>query len=288
MKHARLNVQGLARRSPELMNCFVSDPGHIFVSSDASAGEPTVITEFSKDLNYYDATFGMVGKVPYYKGDILKIDDIYLTGMSVSPMGAKKLRDIFHSKFKGVSFSEQWVLDAEVIKSQLKDDRQFHKILILGLGYGMGPRKMVTSAYEKGYNLDMAAAKAFHTAYWTLFAGIRRFADHLANMADTQKYIVNPFGYRLKCEPQKALNYFIQSSVSGLFHIYCREVFERAPYAKFETVIHDELITQIPDNKLEHFRQVIKDATDALNAGLEWSVKLRFGCVEGTTLYEAK
>jgi DNA polymerase I-like protein with 3'-5' exonuclease and polymerase domains len=54
------------------------------------------------------------------------------------------------------------------------------------------------------------------------------------------------------------------------------------------TVIHDELVVQIPEDKVEHFRGVISEATKTLNDGLNWSVKLRFGFVTGKTLYEAK
>jgi DNA polymerase I-like protein with 3'-5' exonuclease and polymerase domains len=285
---AKLNVQATARRDPGLMSAIIPSPGHVFVSSDASAGEPTVTTHYSGDKNYYDACFGMVGKAPYYDGLILRISDIYLMTMSVSPIGAEDMRECFHSKFGGVSFAEQWLIDDEVIKKQLKTQRTFHKILALGLGYGMGPKKMCKSAYEKGYALEFNQAKAFFKSYWSLFSGVRALSDRLAEQVEQDGFIVNQFGYRLVPEPHKAFNYLIQSTVSGIMHVYCAKIFAAAPWARFVTVIHDELIAEIPENKVEEFRQVIAAATDSLNADLNWSVKLRFGYVVGRNLFEAK
>lgn len=287
-KDLRLNVQGLARRDKSLLSAILPEPGYIVCSSDASAGEPTVTTHYSQDKNYYDATFGMVGKRPYYDGPLLKIDDIYLTTMSTSPIGQQKMMQAFHSTYKGVPFPEQWLLDPEVIKKELDKDRKAHKILALGLSYGMGPKKAVKQMYDNGYNISMKQARDFFRSYWTTFAGVRKFADALGEQVEQNGYIVNQFGYRLTPEPHKAFNYFIQSSISGLFHCYCAKIFAAAPWAKFVTVIHDELVAEVPIEKKEEFRQVIKAATDSLNADLNWEVKLRFGCVFGENWYEAK
>ena len=285
---ARLNIQATARRDSGLMSSLIPSPGCVFVSSDASAGEPTVTTHYSGDKNYYDACFGMVGKAPFYDGLVLKIDDIYLTTMSVSPIGAEDMREAFHSRYGSVTFSEQWMIDSEVIKKQLKNQRTFHKILALGLGYGMGPKKMVKSAYEKGYQLEFNQAKAFFKAYWSLFSGVRALSERLAEQVEQDGYLVNQFGYRMTPDPHKAFNYLIQSTVSGIMHVFCAKVFSIAPYAKFVTVIHDELIAEIPKDRIDDFRLVIQQATDSLNDDLKWSVRMRFGFAVGSNLYEAK
>lgn len=287
-KEFRLNVQGMARRDSGIMSCILPDPGYIVCSSDAGSGEPTVTSHFSQDKNYYDATFGMVGKEPYYQGKLLKIDDIYLTTMSTSPIGEKKMLDAFNSTYSGTPFAHQWLIDPEKIKKELDRDRKAHKILALGLSYGMGPKKMVKQMYDNGYNITLKQARDFFRSYWTTFSGVRKFADALGQQVEQQGYIVNQFGYRLTPEPHKAFNYFIQSSVSGLFHCYCAKIFSIAPWAKFVTVIHDELIAEVPLDRQDDFRNVIKQATDSLNEDLKWDVKLRFGCVMGDTWYSAK
>ena len=111
---AKLNPQGLARKDKPLMSAIVPDPGQVFVSCDLSAGEPTCTAHYSQDANYYDATFRMVGKRPYYTPkDLLKIDNLYYTVMSVSPMGKEKTKEIFHTTYQGQSFSQRWQENSE-------------------------------------------------------------------------------------------------------------------------------------------------------------------------------
>lgn len=285
---ARLNVQGLARKDKGLLSTILCDPGNILVSEDFSAGEPTVTTHFSGDTNYRWACFDGVGKAPEYRNGVLMIDDIYLMCMSVSPIGRDKMREAFNMKWGGLSFQDQWLKDPEVIKSFLKAERQFHKILALGLGYGMGAKKMVNSAYEKGYLLDFQTAKRFHAAYWQLFSGVKRLADNLAAKVERDGWLLNPFGYRLTPEPRKAFNYFIQSSVSGAIHLYGAQLKAYAPYANIITCIHDEFLIECPEACVEELRHDSQLATDALNRGLGWSVNIRTGFAPGKDWYSAK
>lgn len=299
----KLNIQGLSRKYQPLMECLIPDPGHVFVSVDLSAGEPTIVSHFSKDPNYYAATFGMVGKAPYYNDQgVLMIDDIYLMGMSVSPMGRDKIRDLFNrgwsdkptivhgTEMDYIPFSKQWVLDKDVILKQIKSERAFHKILILGLGYSMGPKHMVESAYKAGYHLSLKDAKAFFKAYWeVLFPGVAVLRDSLEAKFLSQGYLVNPFGYRLYPEPSyKALNYFIQSSVNGIMDVLCAKFFAICPSAQFITLIHDELVMQVPTDQLAEAKEKMALATASLNEDLGWDVKVRTGWVEGNNMFEAK
>lgn len=290
-----LNVQAMARREERLMGCLVPDDGHVFVSVDLSAGEPSVITHFSKDPYYKAAIFDMVGKVPYYDDSgVLMIDDIYLMGMSISPMGADKLHDIYHNhKFvvKGIqmSFAEAWVADAEVVKKLLSEDRAFHKILILGIGYAMGPEKMVLSAFQAGFDLSLSQARKFFKAYWKLIQRVKGLSNELTEQATRDGYLVNTFGYRSVPDPlYKSLNYFIQSSINGLISCLAMKYAAICPYAKFVTVIHDEVLYMIPKDKLAEAKVLWDSAVKSLNDDLGWSVQIRSGWVEGNNLYEAK
>jgi DNA polymerase I-like protein with 3'-5' exonuclease and polymerase domains len=286
---ARLNVQGLARRDAGLMSCIGAEPGRTLVSIDLSAGEPTVTAHYSRDPNYCYATFDGVGQRPFYRDGILMIDDIYVMCMSVSPIGAQIIRDMFEQQlFDGRSFADQWVTDSDVIKSAIKVQRNLHKMLALALGYGMGPKKMVKQCKDSGYDLDIKTAEKFYAAYWSLFAGVRRLADQLAYRIKRDGHIVNAFGYRLTPPPHKAFNYLIQSSVSGIMHVYNAKLFALAPYANFVTVIHDELLCDVPTDMLDQFRIDRQAACDSLNADLNWTTKVRVGFAYGTNWYEAK
>lgn len=285
---ARLNVQGLARRDRGLMGCLSASPGKTLVSIDLAAGEPVCTAHFSKDQKYKYATFDGIGKAPFYQDSVLMISDIYLMTMSVSPIGRKEMLEAFNATYSGLSFAEMWLKDDEFLKGQLKKARTLHKMLCLALGYGMGPKKMVKQCYDNGYTLELSVAREFYKAYWVLFSGVRKLADALSNRIKRDGHLINPFGYRLTPPPHKALNYFIQSSVSGLIHVFNAKLFALAPYADLITIIHDEDLVEVPDERLEEFKCAKETATVSLNEDLGWSTTVRTGFVTGKNWYEAK
>lgn len=284
----KLNCQALARKDSLLMECLLPNPGNVIVSQDLIAGEPTVTGNFSRDPNYLYATYSGVGKAPFYDNGILFIDDIYLMVASVATISRDIIAESYNKRWPAGSFTEQWLTDPEVIKKELKTIRNVIKILALGLGYGMGPNKMVDSLYEKGFEISHKDAKAFRKIYWELFKGVKTFAEQLEALIDQQGYYINPFGYRITCESRKAYNYFCQSSVSGIINIYAAKLFAAAPYAVFLTCIHDELLIEVPEDKIEDFKEISKLALKSLNDDLAWFVPVRMGFVTGRNWYEAK
>lgn len=311
-RRLRLNVQGLGRRSPELMRNILPPEGHCTASIDLASGEPTVVSHYSKDPLYRYACFDGVGKKPFYKNGVLMISDIYLMTMSVSPIGAQKMRQTFDSyrypqkpkqlsfrpsasdelptepNYTVLSFAEQWLVDSDIAKGPIKKERDIHKMLKLAIDYGIGPKKMVKQCYERGYQLPLDVARRFHQNTWDTFEGVRQFRDYCSLKVKRDGYLVNAFGYRLVPSQFKAFNFFIQSSVSGIMHVLVQKLFWLAPYAKLVTIIHDELIVDLPIDKQEVFRQHLKEATESLNDDLNWSVKVRTGLVFGMNWYEAK
>ncbi len=287
-----LNVQAMSRREKRLMSGLIADEGKVIVSVDLKAGEPSVIAHFSKDPYYRQAVFGMIGKAPYYdNNNVLLIDDIYLMGMSVSPLGRDRLRDVFHTmKFEGRSFAEQWLINPEVItKNTLKKDRELHKILILGIGYEMGPTKMVESCFEKGFDITMKDAKGFVKAWWGLMQGVDRLRQSQKHVLIRDKALVNFFGYRLVPDKDyKALNYIIQSSVNGIINALCIKFFDYCKKADFITIIHDEILFSCKQEELEEVKGKFKECLDSLNTDLNWSIPITTGWAVGKDWYEAK
>jgi DNA polymerase I-like protein with 3'-5' exonuclease and polymerase domains len=66
------------------------------------------------------------------------------------------------------------------------------------------------------------------------------------------------------------------------------KLLENAPYARYITTIHDEVISDLPEDRRDDFAAA-KALTEAqINAILGWDVAMRFGLAFGNNLYEAK
>ena len=284
-----LNVQGLPRKDRPFMSCLKPDPGYVLVSSDGQACEPTITAELSGDRNYRLATLDMVGLPPRYEDGQLIIDDLYLFVASVTKMGRGVIKDAWNRDWNGKTFAEQWVEDSEVIKKYLKPTRAFHKPLVLSVGYSAGPKKLSKYAYDCGYDLPLEDAKKFYRTYWDLFPDVRKLYDHMARIVENKGFFYNRFGYRcIPSSSHKAGNFLVQSSASGLLNLYAKLLFEAAPYAQFVTLIHDEIILQIPIDKYVDFCPTKDVVEEEVNRAINWSVKVRFGLVKGKDWYEAK
>jgi hypothetical protein len=273
-KFCNLNLPAMARRDEFFMRCWLADPGKTFVSQDVVSLEPSVTAHFSQDKRYRWATVDGIGKAPYYDGDVLMIDDVYLMTASVLPPTAHKIKKAWDD---GVF--NTWLTDPEAVKKALKSPRSFAKVCALGLGYGMGAKKLQKTCDEAGVSLTFQEAKALRTRYWELFSGLRRFADTLQFRVEKDGFLVNPFWYRITPEPHKAFNAYIQSSASGVLDLYCLELFEKAPDLEFVALIHDEVIFQCADERLKDLGKLTEECSKAVNEMLQWSVPIRFGTI---------
>ncbi len=275
-----LNLPAMARKATKFMECIVADPGFVFVSQDVVALEPSITAEMSQDPMYLYATQTGIGKRPYYDGNVLMIDDIYLMSASQFPPTREKMKDIFINAQMptGLSFADQWVVDNEVCKDYAKKSvRNFAKVACLGIGYGMGARKFRTTAEENGSIITHKEAKGTIDAYWELFKGLKALRDSLSWQVKRNGFVENPFGYRCTPNDYKAMNSFIQSSASGVLDVYCLKLFDFCPYAQFVALIHDEVIFMIPEHLQEKLKSDSEIVAESLNNDLGWSVPIRFG-----------
>lgn len=288
----KLNCQGLARRNQTLMECLIPDDGNSFVSIDLTSGEPTVTAHYTQDKYFNLLNFGMVGKKPYLEShtDLLIIDDTYLAGGSIHPTGRKVIKELTHTKFNGLSFYDQWVEDREVILRDIKIERGQWKATILALLYGQGPRGMVDHAYNHGFELSLLHAKDFHYLFWhKLFPDVRKFGEMLSNQYKRKGVLINDFRCRLYPESaHKCLNYWNQSSVSGIMKLLESHLYSISNYIIPHPPIHDELILELPTDRVEDLRLDVLEAVKRLNDTLNWRLPIRTGFVVGKDLYEAK
>lgn len=289
MTMIRLNSQGLSRKQERLVKCIVADDGHLLVGQDIESAEPSIMAHFSQDTNYLYATRDGIGKDPYWNGNLLMCDDVYIMFASSYPHGHKPIKDLWN-KDKDY-FISQWHKDKEVItKGPLKSTRVPAKGSALGFGYGLGAKKNIIDTYEKfGIILSEADSKAMHDSFWKkTFPGLGDLKRKKTNLAKKQKYLYDPFGFRLNPLPFKALNYFIQSTVNGLIKLFWYFMKQQAPWIKFVSLIHDELLYSIPINKLEETRNASDKSLTLLNQHLDWSVPIRFGFNSGENFYDIK
>jgi len=285
----RLNLLALARRDKPFMGSFKADPGHVLVSIDLCAGEPSVVAHYTKDLNYYDAIFGMQGKRPYIANGVLKIDDIYVTNVYNFPVLRPIWEEVMRKPWPAGDWADQWVADSEIIKDSIKPQRQLAKVCVLGLSYGMGPKKLVNTLYDAGHNITLQEAQGIFKGYWKWAADVKRFADICGDIYKANGKIPNVFGYINYPEAAyKAFNAFIQSTVSGVMHWFVRDLRSKCTYFQYIATVHDELICQIPEHLVKDFRGQVLASEKALNTYLNWSVEIKTGFKVGKTMYEAK
>jgi DNA polymerase I-like protein with 3'-5' exonuclease and polymerase domains len=63
----------------------------------------------------------------------------------------------------------------------------------------------------------------------------------------------------------------------------------KCPEVHLVTVIHDELLVQIPNDKIEASRKIFEgEVVPGLNQGLKWNTEIRTGWQEGKDFYQAK
>jgi DNA polymerase I-like protein with 3'-5' exonuclease and polymerase domains len=287
----RLNVQAMSRRSESLMKSVVASPGFVFVSADLGAAEPSILSQYSKDPNYIKASFGMKGKAPYFdKEGTLIIDDIYLMVASRFPRWEVDILKAYYAKYDGLSFAEKWLEDPEYIaKKVLGKIRKVAKSMILGLSYGLGPKKLVLITKQAGMDINLKEAKAFFNLYWKMFPKVKMLGQKLEEMYDSVGYIQNDFGYALyPSAGYKCLNALIQSTVAGIMAYFVQLYFEENEWVRFVTQIHDEFIFEVPVDRIEEAKTEFYKAVAKLNKSLQWDIPLSFGWVEGKNLYESK
>ena len=290
-KRTNLNCQGMSRRSKSLMSAIVADPNYVIISTDLSAAEPTITAHYSQDPNYRLAVVDMQGKAPYYNEDgMLVISDIYLMVASRFPLWSDAISEIFNSMYDGKTFAEKWLEDSEYLtKGPLKKIRNIAKTLALALAYGVGPKKMVMISLQAGYPLTVKQAKEFFKLYWDTFPRVKILSDFLAEKFKRDGYLQTDFGYCLYPDADyKCLNAVIQSTVSGIINYFSYKFFRKVPEVFFNTIIHDELIFQVPIEDKDRIKEVFFDCVKELNDELGWSVDIGFGWKEGMNYYEAK
>jgi hypothetical protein len=308
MSEAKLNVQGLARRDEGLKGLkglcsyIIPDEGRAFLSMDLGAGEPTCTAHYSQDPRYFYASVGGIGKEPYVDDSgVLMIDDVYIMFMSQTPIGAPIIQAALAKDWPEGTFAKQWVKNSKPIKSMVKESRQIHKMLVLALLYGLGVVKMQKQLQEQfGIDMNPKQCKDVYNGFWLTFPLVKALVNKCTTKAAEKGFIANEFGYRVTFPmgpkgfeyTHKACNYLIQSTVSGIMHMFNYAFFQLAHeagvYIEFITVIHDETVVSVAKSDIDKLKTIQEKAVLSLNNRLKWSVPIRVGFNIGEDFYEMK
>jgi len=153
------NLQQIpSRMGPLVRNAFVPRPGHVFASMDASQQELRLTAHFSGDDNL----------VRIFRND----EDIY-TQTAIA---------VFHDDSSEYDTT---------FKAKNHPHRRDAKILILGLGFGMGPGK-----YARTIGATEAQGKRDHGNYHRAYPGVNRLKARVIKYARKHGHIVTLLGHK--------------------------------------------------------------------------------------------
>jgi DNA polymerase I-like protein with 3'-5' exonuclease and polymerase domains len=260
---ANLNAQQLPSDF-EFLDCLESRPGYSLVYTDFTALEPHVLTEFSQDkrmLSLY--------------GPGAKSNDIYLYFGANTKLFSSALRKYYNPE-------DPTPEGIKAAKTHCASERQVLKIMVLGLGYNMGAKKLKDGVNLAGFPLTEQDARSVFNDYWTFFKGIKAFEESLLQQyRNNHGYIVNGRGRILTIAEDYSkdiVNRFVQSTGHDILVYYLRLLSEGRRARKLDmrpwlVDEHDATVWEAPDEQAEQVKQLFLDCYDQLNDITKWGIK---------------
>ncbi len=153
------------------------------------------------------------------------------------------------------------------IDSITKEQRQMGKVLMLSLGYGMGPKKLRDYA-AIGYDIHLSESEAerAHNTYYSTFSVYISWCNRVRQLAETLGYSRTVLGKIRKLLPEelytKAPNHIVQGTsfeILGLACVKARNKLKDTD-AKIVNIVHDEVIIECENTFLPEVSTIIKDA----------------------------
>jgi DNA polymerase I len=172
---------------------------------------------------------------------------------------------------------------AAILRKDIADvkpeDRRLAKVVNYGLVYGMGDYGLSSRA-----DIPIEQARAFLEEYMTRFAGVARWRDQTIEQARQDGYvrtisgrvrptpgIADPNRAVAEATKRYAINAPVQGSAADIIKSAMLRLEERVSGRGFGTgmilQVHDELVFEVPEAKLEEVREVV--GTEMENA---WSL----------------
>ena len=227
------NLQNIPAKTEEGMRVrggFISEGGYSLVSFDYSQIELRVLAELSKDKTLVEA----------YNNNL----DLHtLTAMKIFEKGEDEIT---------------------------REDRTIAKVVNFSIIYGKTPFGL-----SKEINISMSDAKRYIDKYFEEYSGVRKFLDDTIKDAELKGYVSTYFGRNraiqgitssnknIKSQADRmAVNSVIQGTAADILKIVMVKLYNK--YKDKEDIkmvlqVHDELIFEIKDEKVENYSKEIAE-----------------------------
>jgi DNA polymerase-1 len=226
------NLQNIPVRSEEgrkIRGAFIAEPGHKLLAADYSQIELRLMAHLSKDPRLVDA---------------------FQNGLDVHSATAAEVFDVS-------------------VDSVDREQRRRAKAINFGLIYGMS-----AFGLAKQLGIERKEAQDYIELYFNRYPGVKRYMDKMRTVAGEQGYVETLQGRRLylpeihssnfnrrQYAERTAINAPMQGSAADLIKLAMIEVdrwvTENQPDTKIILQVHDELVLEVPDDKLEEMQTMI-------------------------------
>jgi hypothetical protein len=248
---------------------LVRSKGQTFVSGNCAL-EPTTLAQRSQDPTYMSIY-----------GPDAKPNCIYLAV-------AANLGGELGAKIRATGFDPRNPTAEAVAKAkkEAKKERNIAKLLHLSAGYSAGPGKIRMGLSGQGIEVSLGEAKRLHSAYWGLFAQVKKYEKWLkAQWERNGGWWLNPIG-RPVCADERKLkdlcNVDCQSGGHDIFLLFTKVLAEELSkrgivYQPWNYDIHDCTALEIDERDVDEVREVVdKVVPDKVNALLGGVVRLKW------------
>ena len=238
------NLQNIPIRTEEgrrVRHAFIAEPGNLLLSVDYSQIELRILAHYSHDESLRKA---------------------FAQNQDIHRATAAKVHGILPEQ---VTFEQ----------------RRFAKQVNFGLMYGMGAFRLTRDS-----DLTLPESEAFIKAYFDNFPGVREYLETTKDFARTYGYVETLFGRRRmfpelvgtgnKTDQQRAEREAINAPIQGtaadiireaMINIL-RELEANFPQVRMLLQVHDELVFEVPENKVDVLQEMVVRHMEAAGANL--------------------
>ena len=259
----------------------------MFVASDVGSAEPNIMLNLSDDPTLKSVLYEMKGQRPMWdKRGVLLSDSLYITVMSSGPLLGPVLKRL------GESWLDVYEKNSDDGKDALGGTYKVCKQVVLAALYGMGASRLSHEMADIGLSLSPKQCRAILDSLWDSISQLKEVRDIFAyefKQAFKQKQpYVTPFGFILPTEKSSdALNYVAQSSVAAWIRTLNNKLFSR-DVAELVCVIHDEVIVQVENGRLEEYRDWLLRCVKETNELFQLQYPMQLGWKVADSFYGFK